>query len=405
MIVLQPGLSLSVNYGGTAVQVATPDMGGTGGLIVNPLTAKDQGIPTAESIYVSMIGLPGTDEGSPTGTTEIVPGRAFLVPPNVNVWLNAVSSGHKFTAFFASPYTVPPAQPVPGVPSPGQPTGRQKFNVPGYLAGSPTGLLEGIPSYLYQEYSDDDNLQGFVEAQNSLQQDYVDTFNALNLPIYPGQLVEGALLDWVGKGLYGMPRPALSSGIKNLIGPLNTWGPNGTTPYGYFWPLPLNGYKEATTEDIVTTDDDTYRRVLTWHFYKGDGNYFSVRWLKRRVWRFLYGENGTAPNTVGDGVGDESIADTEQISVSMGVNGAVSIRFVLGNRTVTGGAMPNAWGPNGFGLPVPSPELSTVPITLNDIESTYQALPALPFMSIFKEALEAGVLEMPYQFNFSVAIG
>ena len=42
-------------------------------------------------------------------------------------------------------------------------------------------------------------------------------------------------------------------------------------------------------DDIVVADDDTYRRCLTWHYQKGDGKYFNIRWLKRRVMRFERG--------------------------------------------------------------------------------------------------------------------
>jgi hypothetical protein len=273
-----------------------------------------------------------------------------------------------------------------------------------------TGLTKEIPSYLYQEYSDDEDLQGFVDAQNACQQDYVDTFNALNLPIYTGPIVAGKLLDWVGAGLYGMNRPALQSGLPNQLGPLNTWGPN--------WLVPINELFQLAPGDIVITDDDLYRRILTWHLFKGDGNYFSIRWLKRRVWRFLYGTNGTTPEYAVDpmlnytphpgGFADKDdafIADTSQISISFGVHKNITIRFVLGHRTVTGGALLNAFGPNGFGPAFGVSPPRYAPVPLNDLETTYVHYPPLPYMSLFKEALDSGVLEVPYQFNFTNNIG
>jgi hypothetical protein len=271
-----------------------------------------------------------------------------------------------------------------------------------------TGLTTVIPSYLYQEYSDDDDLQGFVAAQNDMQQDFVDTFNALNLPIYPGPIVSGKLLDWVGQGLYGMARPAFGSGIPVLMGPLNTYGPNW---WFQMWdPVPpstsitfgLNEIEVLKPEDIVITNDDVYRRILTWHFYKGDGNYFDVRWYKRRVWRFIMGVDGTSPEQ------NENwfIANTEQISVSLGADRNVTTRFVLGKRTVTGGSMLNRWGPNGFGIPfglgAPAKQID---IQLNDLEGVYSPYLPLPFMSTFKDALDAGILEVPYQFDFTCTIG
>jgi hypothetical protein len=39
------------------------------------------------------------------------------------------------------------------------------------------------------------------------------------------------------------------------------------------------------------------------------------------------------------------------------------------------------------------------------MSSVYEVYPPLPYMSIFKEALEAGVLETPFQFRFTCSIG
>jgi hypothetical protein len=81
---------------------------------------------------------------------------------------------------------------------------------------------------------------------------------------------------------------------------------------------------------------------------------------------------------------------------------------VLGKRTVTGGALLNLWGPNGFGLSWKANTLAPskyVDIQLNDIESVHIPYPPLPFMPTFKAALDSGVLETPYQFNFTCTIG
>jgi hypothetical protein len=180
----------------------------------------------------------------------------------------------------------------------------------------------------------------------------------------------------------------------------------------------LNMLVQLSVGIVVVTNDDLYRRILTWHFFKGDGNYFSTRFMKRRVWRFLYGYNGVNPDYAWDNVegprpvpadpDDAFIADTEQISLSIGVNRNVTIRFVLGKRTVTGGALLNLFGPNGFGpswgANTAAPLKYTV-ITLNDVKSVYTKYNPLPYMSTFKAALESGVLETPYQFNFTCTIG
>jgi hypothetical protein len=391
LYILAPAKTTVIEHGGESVLIADNTMGISGGLIINPLLPEDQGIFPVESLFVNTIGPAGLSAGTPTGTIRLLPGQSYLTPPLTNVWVNANSSGHNFTAFFSSAYEAPVSQPVPGIP------GGEEFGIPIYPPSGPTGLLETIGGYLYQEYTDDDDLQGFVEAQTDMQQDYVDTFNALNLPIYPGPVVQGKLLDWVAKGLYGMSRPALSSGIRWGQGPLNTYGCN--------YLVPLNEIKNYTQFDTVTTDDDTYRRILTWHFYKGDGKYFDVRWLKRRIWRFLFGQDGTSPETAVWQGRNYSIADTEQISISMGADRNVMIEFILGKRTITGGAMCNEFGCNGFGPPsFPTVNKNFVPIPLNDVESSIVQYFPLPFMTVFQEAVGSGALELPYQFKYKVGI-
>jgi hypothetical protein len=418
-VVLTPALTDTVAIGGTSVLVADTTMGHVGGLIANPLTAKDQGIARAESLFVSLLGpIASLEINAVTGTIEVVAGQMFLVPPLTNVWVNAVSNGHKFTAFFSTPYVpeYPPGQ-VPGQPpSLGAPQGVPPFFPPTGV----TGLIKDIPMYLYQEYSDDDDLQGYIKAVNGEQQNFVDTFNALNLPIYTGPIVQGALLDWVGQGVYGMPRPSLTTGTEILIGAINTWGCGITQiaelPLEYEEMIPaINMIRQIVPYPITSTNDDIYRRVLTWHFFKGDGRYFNARWLKRRVWRFCYGMNGTGPESCRSRQGDvphepkdtyPSIADTDQISVSLGVDDIAVIRFVLGKRNVIGGALPNMFGCNGFG-PLTNTFGVTpfVPIPLNDLETTYTPYLPVPMMTVFQDLLKSGVLEVPWQINFRVTIG
>ena len=151
---------------------------------------------------------------------------------------------------------------------------------------SNTMLQNTIPSYLYTQYADDDDLQAFVASYNTITQQYVNTFNQLNLPIYSSPLIAGSLLDWVGEGIYGYPRPSLPGTPAVSIGPLDTYDANAQ--------VPLNT-QTTTAGTSYLVNDDIYARLLTWHFYKGDGKQFSIQWLKRRVLRFMLGVNGTAP--------------------------------------------------------------------------------------------------------------
>jgi hypothetical protein len=235
----------------------------------------------------------------------------------------------------------------------------------------PTGLTKAIPSYLYQQYADDDDLQAFVASYNSIVQSYVDWFNNIGLPVYTGSSISGALLDWIANGLYGMTRPALASGKNKNIGALNTW---------MFNTIPLDEQKIIGPANVVATSDDVFKRILTWHFYKGDGKVFTVRWLKRRVMRFLIGVNGTGP----------PISSTNQISVSFGLAGQVNITFLAGIRTVTGGTLYNRWAFNT--------------ITLNTLRSTFSTFTPLANAATFKQAMDSGALEFPFQFNAVVHV-
>ena len=140
-----------------------------------------------------------------------------------------------------------------------------------------------IPSYLYAEYSDDDDLQAFVASQNALAQGYLDWFNQTPLGLYISPNIVGPLLDWIGQGVYGISRPVLATQSSIRIAGYNSAAYN-TTPY--------NSLKliESGTATIAT--DDIYKRVMTWTLYRGDGQVFNMQWLKNRISRFLNGANG-----------------------------------------------------------------------------------------------------------------
>lgn len=150
----------------------------------------------------------------------------------------------------------------------------------------PGTLQDVIPSYAFQEYADDADIKAFITAYNRLAQGYVDWFNQIDLPIYTNPLIAGALLDWVGNGLYGVQRPTLQSGSSFTIGPYNTYAYNT---------LALNTSQTTIVSSSFVANDDIYKRVLTWQHYKGDGFQFNITWLKRRIMRFLLGVNGTDP--------------------------------------------------------------------------------------------------------------
>ena len=237
---------------------------------------------------------------------------------------------------------------------------------------SQTTVTKIIRAYLYKEYDDDEDLQAFVDSQNELAQNIVGWFPDIGLPVYTGDQIAGLLLDWVIAGVYGIEgRPALPSGTNRNIGPLNTWELNM---------LPLNTLEIIDNQNYYATTDDIFKRILTWHFYKGDGKVFTIPWLKRRVLRFLIGTNGTAPD----------IDQTYLISVTFGVGNQVNIGIANGIRTVTSSALLNTFA------------LNTVP--LDGLSSTFTPEPPFPLAPILKAGIDSGVLELPFQFTYVVNI-
>ena len=73
-----------------------------GGVIINPPNAAAQDIALAESLYISMVGTPGSTDATANGTTIVLAaGASFTLPAlatGVTVKANAATSGHKFTA-------------------------------------------------------------------------------------------------------------------------------------------------------------------------------------------------------------------------------------------------------------------------------------------------------------------
>lgn len=89
------GLVSVVTTGGTAVTAI--GIGPGGGIITNPLSAADQGIGTAEPLYINPVGSAAT---SGHGTTfALQPGQTWTVIPgqSTTTSVNAASSGHQFS--------------------------------------------------------------------------------------------------------------------------------------------------------------------------------------------------------------------------------------------------------------------------------------------------------------------
>lgn len=334
-----------------------------GGVINNPGHASDQQIGTVETLYLDLT-QPAVLAQTAT-CAAIQPGESYTIPANFSgqVSVVAATSGHAFAGMV---FQVD----VPAIPPGDLPGGTTDTGLP-FPPDGPTVVTRTWRSYLYQQYSDDSDLQAWVDAYNAMAQAYVTWFATLNPADYTQEHIQGALLDWVSMGLYGITRVPLPAGRSRTIGPLNTWMLNT---------LPLNVLRDLPPPNFYATTDDILKRILTWHIWKDDCRQFNIRWLKRRVERFFTGENGTAGET----------DTTYNISVQFGVGNEAVITIGGIRRRFTGGAIFNQFA------------LNTQP--LNAFETTFTTIPGDPLAPIFKAAVDAGVLELPFQFNWTIQI-
>lgn len=180
---------------------------------------------------------------------------------------------------------------------------------------STSPLQAVIPSYLYAEYSDDDDLQAFVATQNSLAQGYLDWFNQTPLALYTSPNITGPLLDWVLNGIYGISRPVLASSTSSNRAGYNSLAYN-TIAY--------NARQHSQSGTATIASDDIYKRVATWNLYRGDGQVFTMGWLKNRINRFLFGANGSDYAVLDD---PPSITVSGNIFTITSFNDAIYIAF------------------------------------------------------------------------------
>ena len=111
--------------------------------------------------------------------------------------------------------------------------------------------------------------------------------------------------------------------------------------------IPINGYVPGLPDTFTATTDDYFRRIITWAFYKGDGKTITPRWLKRRINRFLNGVDG---------------------------------------------------------VDVPQGPAYAISVALTSFKEWTITLPNTTAAQIFKLAVAAGVLELPFQITWTVTI-
>ncbi len=362
---IYPGSAREIPFGGQSIVAIYG--GAQGGLVYNPATVADQGISfnpytgahsAPENLFYSFTGPAATSVGN--GTFTLYPGEMIAFPPGCtsNLWVNAASNGHQFSAIVIQ--SLPAFSPYTG----------------SFPPSGPTTLQNTIPSYLYKEYDDDPDLQAFVFSYNQVSQTYLDWFNTINLPIYTG--LSAPLLDWVAEGLYGISRPTLYS--YNFL----TTGTFGKIEFGTYTYGTFDILEKIT--NVAVTSDDIFKRIITWHFYKGDGKNVNTRWMKKRTARFLYGANGT-----------DYQQPTSNISIMYSPTGQLTITILSGLAQIKNS---NIFGRCGFGRTwgTPTPPFGVVQAIVTQIQVPNAALQ-------FCEGINNGVLETANTMTVTARIG
>ncbi len=224
-------------------------------------------------------------------------------------------------------------------------------------------LQTTLPAYAYQEYADDPYFQAFISAYNRISQGYLDWSNQNIFPVYTNPNISGPMLDYVGNNLYEIGRPVISTRSIKKYGAVNTIAINS---------LAMNGFRIVQGGTAQIADDDIYKRTMTWFLWRGDGIQMSVEWIRRRIARFLYGEDGT----------DFDLGLLSSVSISSlskfprGAINTVSINYM---------GMNNFIGPDYHKMRIIVPSSN-------------------PVSSTFKILFESGYLPVPFQVSFIVGV-
>ncbi len=224
--------------------------------------------------------------------------------------------------------------------------------------------IQAVPRcYVYDQYSDDPNIQAFADAYTAIMQGYLDWFNSTPLGAYTNPNIAGPLLDWTAAGIYGVVRPVISTLNKSTRGGFGT-RIYGTSPYGTLLK------KQSGTAQVA--NDDYYKRTLTWILYQGDADNIDITWLKNRIARFLYGANGA--------------------DVDVGMANNISIMPMM--------MVPDA----GYGARTFGKKPAYGKMFMRQVMSIrlYITIPDIPAAHVFAALVTQGILPMPIQITWVI---
>jgi hypothetical protein len=86
----------TASVAGQPINAISPNV--SGGYIINPLTAGDQGLAIAEQLFISQVGPAATVAND--STLALQPGQSYTVIPGTTTGVSvaSASASHKFTA-------------------------------------------------------------------------------------------------------------------------------------------------------------------------------------------------------------------------------------------------------------------------------------------------------------------
>lgn len=225
--------------------------------------------------------------------------------------------------------------------------------------------IAAVPrAYVYAQYSDDANVTAFFTAYTQIAQGYLQWFQNNCLGFYIGQ--SGALLDWIGANLYGLPRPVLGTLTRVQTAAIGTM-PVNTQAINANWVLE-SGNAEPVSDDI-------YQRYLTMWLYLGDGKQMSIEWIRRRVARFLFGAGGS-------GIPAQ---DLQKVGVSAPLVASIGAIGTVPINTQTINVLPS------------QTQVAKGILNIN--------VPLGGVSGVFQSLFNAGLVPLPFQIKFTVTIG
>jgi hypothetical protein len=279
-----------------------------------------------------------------------------------------------------------------------------------------------LPAYLYQQYNNDPDLLAFFTAYNGFSQTNLNTLNNLSLPIYTKQSNE--YLDWVGKGIYGIPRPYIPFGTTTLSGGEYDANPYDTIPYNegvigvkgipitsLSWSSTNGGTVTGTTATapIGVTTGSVYLATITGVVPAAYNGTFELTQTGTTTFTYLLpaGSSPGVVTTLGQVGSTVSLANDDIYQRVITWNFYKGDGYQFNTRWLKNRVYRFLTQANGIPAPIPFPadvshavgvtwgSGNTVTITVGSAINAYA--------SILSALINNGTLELPFQYTFSVS--